>query len=161
MRIEVLLDGEPLTRWALFSRYEITLCKVILPARLMAGRTLAGSSFMWRTRNPPSARRGRGEQVIGEDPRELGIKIQRIEFASKDRLRYILGTPLDFTATAKAADHADERWGPADSFGVWTLVPIHRDALAREPVDSPVAAIFTVNDVAVNQRIRIWRFWSP
>jgi hypothetical protein len=153
MRVEVLLDGEPLTRWTLFSRYEITLCKVIMPARLMAGKTACRLEF--HVENPQSTERAakaRGEQVVGEDPRELGIKIQRIEFASKDRLRYILNTPLDFTENGGGADHADERWGPADSFGVWTLGP---DAtltlLPAEPVESPVAAIFMVNDVAVNE----------
>ncbi len=153
IRVEVLLDGETLTRWTLFSRYEITVCKVIMPARLMAGRTACRLEF--HVENPQSTQRAaeaRGEQVIGEDPRELGIKIQRIEFASKDRLRYSLGKALDFTENGEGADHADERWGPADSFGVWTLGP---DAtvtlLPAEPADSPVAAIFTVNDVAVNQ----------
>jgi hypothetical protein len=153
IRVEVLLDGEPLTRWTLFSRYEITVCKVIMPARLMAGKKTCRLEF--HVENPQSTQRAaeaRGEQVIGEDPRELGIKIQRIEFASKDRLRYSLGKALDFTANGEGADHADERWGPADSFGVWTLGP---DAtltlLPAEPVESPVAAIFSVNDVAVNQ----------
>jgi hypothetical protein len=119
----------------------------------MAGKTACRLEF--RVENPQSTQRAaeaRGELVVGEDPRELGIKIQRIEFASKDRLRYSLGTPLDFAATGTGADHADERWGPADSFGVWTLGP---DAtltlLPAEPADSPAAAIFTVNDVAVNQ----------
>ena len=153
MRVEVLLDGEPLTRWTLFSRYEITVCKVIMPARLMAGKTVCRLEF--HVENPQSTERAakaRGQQVIGEDPRELGIKIQRVEFASKDRLRYSLGKTLDFTENGEGADHTDECWGPPDSFGVWTLGP---DAtltlLPAEPVESPVAAIFTVNDVAVNQ----------
>jgi hypothetical protein len=152
MRVEVLLNGEPLARWTLFSRYEITVCKVILPARLMAGRSACRLEF--HVENPQSTERAakaRGEQVIGEDPRELGIKIQRIEFVSKDRLRYSLGKTLDFTENGEGVDHTDERWGPPDSFGVWTLGP---DAtvtlLPTEPVESPAAAIFTVNDVAVS-----------
>ena len=103
MRVEVLLDGEPLTRWTLFSRYEITVCKVIMPARLMAGKTACRLEF--HVENPQSterAARAEGEQVIGEDPRELGIKIQRVEFASKDRLRYSLGRRLILRKTAKA-----------------------------------------------------------
>jgi hypothetical protein len=153
MRVEVLLDGEPLTRWTLFSRCEITVCKVILPARLMAGKEVCRLEF--HVENPQStgrAAKARGEQVIGEDPRELGIKVQRIEFASKDRLRYSLGTTLDFTENGEGADHADECWGPPDSFGVWTLGPqATLTLLPAEPVDSPVAATFAVNDFAVNQ----------
>ena len=152
IRVEVLLDGEPLTRWTLFSRYEITVCKVIMPARPIAGKTACRLEF--HVENPQSTERAakaRGEPVIGEDPRELGIKVQRIEFASKDRLRYSLGKKLDFTENGEGADHTDERWGPPDSFGVWTLGP---DAtltiLPAEPVESPIAAIFAVNDVAVN-----------
>jgi hypothetical protein len=153
MRVEVLLDGEPLTRWTFFSRYEITAAKVMMPARLMAGKIVCRLEF--HVENPQSTQRAaeaQGQQVIGEDPRELGIKIQRIEFASKDRLRYSLGKTLDFTENGEGADHTDECWGPPDGFGVWTLGP---DAtltlLPAEPVESRVAAIFTVNDVAVNQ----------
>jgi hypothetical protein len=118
----------------------------------MAGKTACRLEF--HVENPQSTERAakaRGEPVIGEDPRELGIKVQRIEFASKDRLRYSLGKKLDFTESGEGADHTDERWGPPDSFGAWTLGP---DAtltiLPAEPVESPVAAIFAVNDVAVN-----------
>jgi hypothetical protein len=153
MRVEVLLDGEPLTRWTLFSRYEITVCKAILPARLMAGKTACRLEF--HVENPQSterAARAQGQQVIGEDPRELGIKIQRVEFASKDRWRYSLGEKLDFTENGEGADHTDECWGPPDSFGVWTLGPqATLTLLPAEPAGFPVAAIFAVNDVAVNQ----------
>ncbi|MGA2198157.1 MAG: hypothetical protein ABSH40_23020, partial [Bryobacteraceae bacterium] len=153
MRVEVLLDGEPLTRWTLFSRYEITVCKAILPARLMAGKTACRLEF--HVENPQSterAARAQGQQVIGEDPRELGIEIQRVEFASKDRLRYSLGEKLDFTENGEGADHTDECWGPPDSFGVWTLGPqATLTLLPAEPAGFPVAAIFAVNDVAVNQ----------
>jgi hypothetical protein len=153
MRIEVLLDGEPLTHWTLFSRYEITVCKVIMPARLTAGKTACRLEF--HVENPQSTQRAakaQGQQVIGEDPRELGIKIQRVEFASKDRLLYSLDKKLDFTENGEGADHTNECWGPPDSFGVWTLGPqATLTLLPAEPVESPVAAIFTVNDVAVNQ----------
>src|ERR1039458_2343100 len=152
IHVEVLLDGQPLTRWTLFSRYEITVCKAILPARLMAGKTVCRLEF--HVEKPQSSQRGaepRGERVVGEDPRELGIRIQRVEFASKDRLRYSLGKALDFTENGAGADHTDERWGPSDNLGVWTVGP---DAtltlLPAEPIESPVAAIFTVNDVAVS-----------
>jgi hypothetical protein len=153
IRVEVLLDGEPLTRWTLLSRFDIAVCKVIMPARLMAGKTTCRLEF--HIENPQSAQRAakaRGEQVVGDDPRELGIEIQRIEFASKNRLRYSIGKALDFTENGEGADHTDERWGPPDSFGVWTLGPEATLILVpAEPVESSVAAIFTVNDVAVDQ----------
>jgi hypothetical protein len=153
VRVEVLLDGESLTHWTLFSRYDIAVCKAILPARLMAGKTVCRLEF--HVENPQSTRRAaeaRGERVVGEDPRELGIRIQRVEFASKDRLRYSLGKALDFTENGEGADRTDECWGPPDSFGVWTLGPqATLTLLPAEPVDSPVAATFAVNDVAVNQ----------
>ena len=153
MRVEVLLDGEPLTRWTLFSRYEITVCKVILPARLMAGKTTCRLEF--HIENPQSAEqaaKAQGRQVIGEDPRELGIKIQRVEFASTDHLRYSLGKTLDFTENGEGANHTDECWGYPDKLGMWTLGP--EAALTLRPVksvESLIAAIITVNDIAVNE----------
>jgi hypothetical protein len=105
--------------------------------------------------NPQSAERAakaEGQRVIGEDPREMGIKIQRVAFASKDRLRYSLGTTLDFTETGEGGNHTDERWGPPDNYGVWSLGPEATvTLLPAEPVESPVAALITVNDVAVNE----------
>jgi hypothetical protein len=152
MRVEVLLDGEPIARWTLFPRYEITVCKVIMPARLMAGK--AACRLQFHVENPQSTEReakARGEQVISEDPRELGIRVQRVEFVSPDRLRYSLGTTLDFTENGAGADHADECWGLPDSYGAWTVGPHSTlTLLPAEPVESPVAAIFTVNDVAVS-----------
>ena len=153
IHVEVLLDGEPLTRWTLFSRYEITICKAILPARLMAGKATCRLEF--HVENPQSTQRvakAQGQEVNGEDPRELGIKIQRVGFASKDRLRCSLGKTLDFTENGEGVNHTDECWGPPGSFGVWTLGPqATLTLLPAAPVESPIAAIITVNDVAVNE----------
>jgi hypothetical protein len=119
----------------------------------MAGKTVCRLEF--HVENPQSterAARAQGQQVIGEDPRELGIKIQCVEFASTDRLRYSLGKTLDFTETGDGANHADECWGYPDNFGMWTVGP--DAALTLQPVESVeslVAAIVTINDVAVNQ----------
>ena len=153
MRVQVLLGGEPLARWTLLSRSEITVCKATLPARLMAGKQVCRPEF--HVENPQSAERpvqAQGRQVIGEDPRELGIKIQCVEFASTDRLRCSLGQTLDFTDNGQGANHADECWGYPDSFGMWTVGP--QAALTLQPVESAaslVAALISINDVAVNQ----------
>jgi hypothetical protein len=126
MRVEVLLDGEPITRWTLLSRYDITDHKAILPARLMAGKTVCRLEF--HVENPQSTQRAaeaRGEQLIGQDPRELGIKIQRVEFASKDRMRYSLGKTIDLTdggnSIALAGDLLGVGWAGPEPFGSWTV----------------------------------------
>jgi len=75
MHVEVLLDGELLTRWTFFSRYETTVCKVIMPAHLMAGRKTCRLEF--HVENPQSAERAakaEGQRVIGEDPREMASR---------------------------------------------------------------------------------------
>jgi len=153
MRVEVLLDGEPLDRWMFFSRYQIAICTVTMPARLMAGKKICRLEL--HVENPQPTEReakAQGQQVIGEDPRELGIKVQRVEFASKDRLRYTLGRTLDLTENGEGANHTDERWGPPGDLGVWTVGPeATLTLLPFEPVESPIAAIVTVNDVAVNE----------
>jgi len=153
MHVEVSLDGEQLSRWTIYTRFEVTVCKAVLPARLLDGKRSCCLEFF--IPNPQSAdryARSKGQQVIGEDPRELGVKIQKIDFTSADRLRYSLLQTLDFTETGDGSYYTNECWTQPDGFGVWTLGP---DAslvlLLDEPVAAPVIAIFTVTDVAVNQ----------
>jgi hypothetical protein len=169
MRVEVLLDGEPLTRWTLPSRYDITDCKAILPARLMAGKTACRLEF--HVENPQSTQRAaeaRGEQLVGEDPRELGIKIQRVEFASKDRLRYSLGKTIDLTgggnSIAFAGDLLGVGWARSETYGSWTVgteatLKVVFDTLS-EPRTSesgrtapkPIPASFVISDCMISGR---------
>ena len=144
MRVEVLLDGEPLTRWTLLSRYDITDHKAILPARLMAGRTVCRLEF--HVENPQSTQRAaeaRGEQLIGEDPRELGIKIQRVEFAPKDRLRYSLGKTIDLTdggnSIALAGDLLGVGWAGPEPYGSWTVGTEAALKVLFEPLSEPLS----------------------
>jgi hypothetical protein len=92
----------------------------------MAGKTVCRLEF--HVENPQSTERAaeaRGEQLIGEDPRELGIKIQRVEFASKDRLRYSLGKTIDLTdggnSIALAGDLLGVGWAGPEPYGSWTV----------------------------------------
>jgi hypothetical protein len=169
MRVEVLLDGEPLTRWTLPSRYDITDCKAILPARLIAGKTVCRLEF--HVENPQSTQRAaeaRGEQLVGEDPRELGIKIQRVEFASKDRLRYSLGKTIDLTgggnSIAFAGDLLGVGWARSETYGSWTVgteatLKVVFDTLS-EPRTSesgrtapkPIPASFVISDCMISGR---------
>ena len=161
MRVEVLLDGEPLTRWTLLSRYDITDHKAILPARLMAGRTVCRLEF--HVENPQSTERAaeaRGEQLIGEDPRELGIKIQRVEFASKDRLRYPLGKTIDLTdggnSIALAGDLLGVGWAGPEPYGSWTVGTEAALTVLTEPRPSgsvgTIPASFVISDCMICER---------
>jgi hypothetical protein len=166
MRVEVLLDGEPLTRWTLLSRYDITDHKAILPARLMAGKTVCRLEF--HVENPQSTQRAaeaRGEQLIGEDPRELGIKIQRVEFVSKDRLRYSLGKTLDLTdggnSIALVGDLLGAGWAGPEPYGSWTVgTEAALKVVFEEPLSEPrpsgsvgtIPASFVISDCMVCER---------
>ena len=164
MRVEILLDGEPLTRWTLFSRYDITVCKVIMPARLMAGKTVCRLEF--HVENPQStqrAARAQGQPVIGEDTRELGIKIQRVDFASRDLLRYSLGKTLDLTdggnSIAFIGDLLGVGWAGPEPYGAWTVgTKAALKVLFDEPPASgrtgpkPIPASFVISDCMVCER---------
>ncbi|HYL72600.1 MAG TPA: hypothetical protein VEU96_00255 [Bryobacteraceae bacterium] len=152
MYIRVFFEGAELSRWTVYTRYEVTVCKAVLPARLLAGKTVCRLEF--EIENPQSAdryARAKGQQIIGEDPRELGVKIQKIDFTSADRLQYSLGQALDFTENGDGAFFTNECWTQPDGFGIWTLGP---DAalvlLPKEPAAKPLLATFTVTDVAVS-----------
>jgi hypothetical protein len=158
IRVEVLLDNEPLTRWTLFSRYEIAVCKVIMPARLMAGKTACRLEF--HVENPQStqrAARAQGQPVIGEDPRELGIKIQRVDFASGDLLRYSLGKTLDLTdggnSIASVGDLLGIGWAAPEPYGAWTVgTEASLKVLFEEPPGKAVPASFVISDCMVCER---------
>lgn len=154
MRLQVFFEGELLTGWIVYTRYEVTVCTAVLPGRLIAGKPICRLEF--HVEHPQSAERyakATGQQLVGEDPRELGIKIQRITFTGADRLRYSPLESLDFTKEGEGAFHTNECWTQPDGFGVWTLGP---DAnvvlLLKEPLEGPVSATFTITDAAVSER---------
>jgi hypothetical protein len=152
IQVEVLLDGARLAHWSFFSRYELVDAKVTIPANLLAGKLVCRLEF--HVENPQSAARvakAQGQQVIGDDPRILGFKVQRIVFQSRERLQYAPGQALDFTAAGKGAVHTNECWSLPDDFGVWTFGPrATLTLLPAQPMASRAQAIFTVNDVAIN-----------
>ena len=101
--------------------------------------------------SPQKIAEARGERIVNEDPRELGVKVQSVTFLDTGRLKYSLGESVDFTETGKGADHANECWSQPDNYGQWTLGP-HADLvfLLDAPIREPVRAVFNVTDVAVN-----------
>ena len=150
IRVRASFEGEELARWTLFTRYGITVCKILLPARLVAGKAVCRIAL--HVENPQSAQRvadALGQKTIGHDPRELGIKVQQIAFTNKDPWRYSLGETLDFTERGSGIEHADECWTQPDELGAWTIGP---DAgivfWPRETTTIPVAATFTINNAA-------------
>ena len=153
MRLKVFFEGEFLIRWTVFTQFQISTCKVVLPARLLAGKKSCRLEF--HAENPQSAERvalAAGQRLANEDPRELSVKVQQATFTSADRLRYSISDTLDFTDQGNGAPHLNECWSQPDGFGVWTLGPdANLVLLLKAPVAEPLAAIFTMTDVAVSQ----------
>jgi len=154
IQVEVLLDGVRLAHWSFFARHEPVDAKATIPAGLLAGKAVCRLEF--HVLNPQSAARAaraRGQQVVDDDPRMLGFKVQRIELYSRERLRYNPGETLEFTALGTAAVHANECWSQPDDLGMWTFgARSTLTLLPSEPVDCRAQATFTINDVAVNER---------
>ena len=124
MRLKVFFEGEFLVRWTVYTRFQTTTCKAVLPARLMAGKQACRLEF--HAENPQSAERvalASGQRLTNEDPRELSVKVQKVTFTGADRLRYSLSDTLDFTEDGQGIHHINECWTQADGFGVWTLGP--------------------------------------
>ncbi len=153
IRVEVLLDGVHLAHWSFFSRYELVDAKATIPAALLAGKSVCRLEF--HVENPQSAARAAkalGQQVIGDDPRMLGFKVQRLAFHSRERLRYNPGETLEFTARATGGVHANECWSLPDDLGAWTFGARSTLTLVpAQPMESRAQAIFTINDVAVSE----------
>jgi hypothetical protein len=154
IRVRASIEGETLSQWRLFTRFGITICKILLPARLIAGKSICRIEL--HVENPQSAQRvadSLGQKTIGHDPRELGIKVQQLTLTNKDPWRYSLGETLDFTERGQAIEYADECWALPDQLGTWTIGPEAGLTLwPRETTEIPVAATFTINDAAIDDR---------
>lgn len=152
IRLRVFFEGEPLIRWAVYTRFEVIVCKVQLPRRLMAGKEACRLELQIENPQSPQAMaEARGERIANEDPRELGVKVQTVTFLGTERLKYSVGEALDFTEAGKGADHTNECWSQPDNYGVWTLGPeANLIFLLSAPFNEPVRAIFEITDVAVN-----------
>lgn len=175
IRVRASFEGETLARWTLFTRYGITVCKILLPARLIAGKSVCRIEL--HVENPQSAQRvadALGQKTIGHDPRELGVKVQQVTFTNKDPWRYSLGETLDFTEHARGIDHADECWTQPDELGAWTIGPEAGIIIwPRETTAVPVAITFTINDAVIDpdhpdmeakvtvngQQVAVWTNW--
>lgn len=153
IRVQVWFEDEPLQRWAAATRYAAAIHRTVLPARLTQGKSICRLTY--RIDNPQSAQLQanlKGETLIGEDPRELGIKVQRITFAGTDRLQCAFGSTIDFTEKGCGVFHINECWTPPDNLGSWTLGPDASLLLfLADPVETPVRASFLITDAAVSE----------
>ncbi len=152
MRVEVLLDGARLAHWSFYSRYEMVDARAAIPAALLAGKPVCRLEFHVET--PQSAARvavSQGVQVIGDDPRMLGFKVQRIIFLSGERRLYNPGQTLDFTAGGTGAMYANECWALPDNLGMQTLGPHGTVTLLPSQPMEHARATFTVNDLAIGE----------
>ena len=92
--------------------------------------------------------------MIGEDPRELSIKIHNLSLHGIEDVHYHLGSPIDFTGEGRGAFHTDSCWGTPDNYGTWTLGPEASLImyLGELPADKEVSAVFTISDAMVSEQ---------
>ena len=154
IRVKVFFEGEYLIQWTVYTRFSVIVCKALLPARLMAGKQSCRLEFhIENPQSPQALAEARGDRIVNEDPRELGIKVQNIRFCAKNSLKYSVGDTLDFTENGQGAAHCNECWTQPDNYGQWTLGPEpNLVLLLNEPVREPLWAIFTITDAAVDPR---------
>ena len=153
--VNVWFENEHIAKWLSASRYTCYTSRLILPQRLFAGKPL--TRLVFKIENPQSyaaVARHRGEEMIGEDPRELSIKIHSLSLHGIEDAHYHLGSPIDFTAEGRGAFHTDSCWGTPDNYGTWTLGPEASLImyLGELPPDKVVSAVFTISDAMVSEQ---------
>ena len=152
IQVQVHCEGELLARWIFASRFAVVNYKLLLPGRLLTGKEVC--RLIFHIANPQSTHlhtAHRGEQLIGEDPRELGIKVSRITFAGIDCIKFRLAKTVDFTEKGDGMFHLDESWSQPDDLGTWTIGE-NADLVfyLTERAETPVIATFYITDVAVS-----------
>jgi hypothetical protein len=89
IRVNVWFEGEHIAKWLSASRYSCYTSRFILAQRLFAGKPL--TRLVFKIENPQSyaaVARHRGEEMIGNDPRELSIKIQSVSLHGIENAQY-------------------------------------------------------------------------
>ena len=153
--VNVWFENEHIAKWLSASRYSCYTSRFILPQRLFAGKPL--TRLVFKIENPQSyaaVARHRGDEMIGEDPRELSIKIHNLSLHGIEDIHYHLGSPIDFTDKGRGAFHTDSCWGTSDNYGTWTLGPEASLIMYLEelPPDKVVSAVFTISDAMVSEQ---------
>jgi hypothetical protein len=154
VRLGVSFQGEQLGRLEVTPGYSPVTLRHLLPGRLIAGKEEC--RLRLEIENPQSVQRvvdATGEFCIGENPQELGVRLQTIRFDSTESFKVTLGRQIDFTETGRGADHLTEWWAQPDRLGTWTLGPechlvFQLDDVPREGT----TARFVLTDVAISER---------
>jgi hypothetical protein len=152
IRFNACLDGVRIANWKASTRCVTVNYRLVLPFDMLRSKAVCRLSF--EIENPQSAQRMAklaGRQVIGEDPRELGVRIQQVSFCGRERLAYQPDTVLDFTERGAGGFHLDESWTQPDCYGAWTLGREAGFALYMNPGPRDDArVVFSITEVAVN-----------
>jgi hypothetical protein len=160
IRVGISLNGERLIRWNVARRDSAATYKTILPRRLLNDHPVCRLGL--EIENPQSAQAAaaaEGRQTIGEDPRELGVKVQRITLTGVERLRYPFGRLIDFTEKGEGMLHIDEHWTTPDNLGTWTLGPDASIVMFVEEAQTQAIATFLITDAAVSEEypnVLVW-----
>lgn len=154
IRLSASFEGEPVGRWVASPGYALVTLRILLPARLVNGKEECRLRI--EIENPQSVQAiidATGQFRIGEDPQQLGVRVQSVGFASTDSLRLPLDREIDFTEKGTGANYMAEFWSQPDNLGAWS---VGRECQLMFVLDDPPAegaiARFTITDVAVNEQ---------
>lgn len=149
--VNAWFEGEHLARWLFLARYGLCISRLILPRRLFSGKPVTHLVFEIENPQPCAAPARHGEQeFIGDDPRELSIKIQSVTLHGIEDAQYRLGLPVDFTGEGRGASYMNGCWTTPDTYGAWTLGPEASLMMYLDEVPQmPINAVFTISDAAV------------
>jgi hypothetical protein len=154
IRINAWFNGELIGRWNAVARYATANYRAVLPFRLFRAAEISNLRLV--IENPQSTHAVatlKGQQVIGEDPRELGVKIQRLTLSGLGELEYRIGNTIEFIDGRSSAVHLNECWTQPDNLGAWTLGEDARLVLyLTDTPDLAAIATFTITDVAVTEQ---------
>ena len=153
VRLGVSFQGELIGRMTVTSGWSLFTLKHLLPARLMVGKKEC--RLRLEIENPKSVQKvidATGQFCIGEDPQELGVRVQTVSFASTDSLKVALGQTVDFTDAGKGNVYMTECWTQPDNLGTWSLGPeCHLLFLLDDLPKQGTIAQFVLTDIAINE----------
>jgi hypothetical protein len=153
IRLVLSFEGERLGRSVLTPGYSQVSVRHLLPRRLMIGKQEC--RLRLEIENPQCVQDvidATGKFRIGEDPEDLGVRLQSVRFASKESLKAVLGRIIDFTNKGTGDNHMTEFWTQPDNLGAWSLGPeCYLVFLLEEQPTHGLIARFSITDAVVNE----------
>lgn len=148
-RIHVLLQEQPIARWAVHPRSGLHTHALVLPRRLLD--TDRPCCLAFEIDNGARSAPARTE-ASGRDPHGPRVMVRGVTFHETDQATYRIGSQVSCTVGQQGAFYMNCGWTAPDTDGSWTLGQRAGLTLSLEDApQEPLIGTLTITDTAIGE----------